>query len=52
MMGMAPDEHVDVERELSRVAEEMKAEAESDAIRAQIGDAADRVFTMYRSSRE
>ncbi len=51
-IGLAPDERVDVERELQCVADEMQAEADSDEARSRIADAAARVLNMYRGSQE
>ncbi len=51
-VGLAPDERVDVERELSRVADEMQAEADSEETRARIADAAARVLQMYRRGQQ
>ncbi len=51
-VGLAPDERVDVERELLRVADEMEAEADSEEMRAHIADAAARVLQMYRGGQE
>ncbi|MGB8645665.1 MAG: metallophosphoesterase [Anaerolineae bacterium] len=50
--GLAPDERVDVERELVRVAAEMQAEAESEPQRERIADAGARVLQMYRRGKE
>jgi exonuclease SbcD len=52
LVGLAPDERVDVERELQRVADEMQAEADSEVTRTRIADAAAKVFNMYRGSQE
>jgi DNA repair protein SbcD/Mre11 len=51
-IGMAPDERVDVERELQRVADELLDEADSEETRTRIADAAARVLNMYRGSQE
>lgn len=48
----APDERVNVERELARVVNEMQAEEESEATRSLIADAGARVLSMYRGSRD
>lgn len=47
--GLVPEERVDVERELDRVAEEMTDTAESEEARATIADARAHVINMYRS---
>ncbi len=52
LVGFAPDERVDVERELERVADEMQAEADSEEKRTRIDQAAQRVAQMYRGSQE
>jgi len=52
LVGLAPDERVDVERELQRVADEMQAEADSEETRTRIANAAAQVFNLYRSSQE
>jgi exonuclease SbcD len=49
-IGLAPDERVDVERELQRVADEMEAEAPSDETRERITSAAANVISLYRGS--
>ncbi len=51
-VGLAPDERVDVERELLRVADEMQTEADSEETRARIADAAARVVQMYRGGQQ
>lgn len=50
--GMAPEERVDVERELERVADEMQAEATSEEARARIADASARVQSLYRGNQD
>ncbi len=51
-VGLAPDERVDVERELERVAAEMQDEADSEETRTRIADAAARVLSLYRGTQE
>ncbi len=47
--NVVPEERVDVERELERMAEDMYVEAETDEERAAIQDARARVVSLYRS---
>lgn len=50
--GMAPEERVDVERELERVAQEMQSEADSEEARSRIADASARVQSLYRGNQD
>lgn len=52
IVGLAPEERVDIEHELRRVAEEMQAEADSDDKRSRIAVAASRVLSLYRGNND